>query len=118
LGFAVNITPCCPTRRAHGARGDINVHATHSREVDHDATIVHGVPCHVMATAADGQQEASIAREVHRLHDVRHARAAHNHGGMAVDQAVLNSPRVFVCGVTGFQRLASKATAELLETPP
>jgi hypothetical protein len=90
------------------------VYAAHCREVNDNAAIVHGVAGDIVASTPNRQEEPSLARKVDRFHDVGRARAPHDQCWVAIDQAVLNSTRVFILRMPVVQHATTDAAPKIL----
>ena len=83
-------------------------------ELNDHAAIVHRIAGYVVASTANRQQKASLAGKVDGLHDVGRARAPHDQGRAAIDQAILNSPRVVVLPVVSIKDATPDAASKVL----
>ena len=91
---------------AHRARGRIDAHALHCREVDHQAVVAAAEAGAVMAAAADREQEAVLAREGHGGDHVGDVQSSHDHEGPLVDHAVVEGAGVVVARIAPWDQLA------------
>ena len=90
----------------------INVNALHRRQIDHQA-VIHCCPArHIVAAAAHGYFEPEVATEFHCVHHIGRAGTAGDHGGMLVDQSIVDAPGLIITGIPGPQKLSSEALGE------
>ena len=83
---------------AHGAARGIHAHALHHRQVDDQPVVAAAEPGAVVAAAADGEQQALLAGEVHGGDDVGDVDAARDEPRPLVDHAVVEGARGVVVG--------------------
>jgi hypothetical protein len=93
-----------PTRtvRAWG----IDVDRLQQAQVDDHAVVAGAQPGAVVATAADGQRQAAVAREADGLRDVLSRGAARDHRRPLVDHRIVDAARLVVVGVVGSDQAA------------
>ena len=96
------VVQLAPEHAALGCRsrpGRIDGDRLHPGEVDHHAAVGDGAAGDVVPAAADRDLETSPARERERRNDVVRRPATHDHGGPAVDKAVVHGTRLVVARV-------------------
>ena len=67
-----------------------------------------------MAAAFNGEQQATLAGESHRILNVRNAGRLDNKGRMAINRPVQNSPGHVIAFVSGQQQVTAQAVGKLL----
>ena len=95
------------------ARERIDANAAQAREVDLHASVARGLAAEAVAAAFHGDEQLALAREAHRVADVRDARRLHDERRTLVDRAVQHTPRFVVARVAGQQQRAAQARLEL-----
>jgi hypothetical protein len=65
-----------------------------------------------VAAAANGQQDAVLARVIDRGNDIRHVGAPHDQRGLLVDHGVIKFACFVVAGVGRLEYFAAQAGAE------
>jgi hypothetical protein len=68
----------------------VDVDPTHRRQINHQPTIGYGPSGDIVAITANGDLDAEVATQVHRVTDIGHRLAAGDQPGTLVDQAVVN----------------------------
>jgi hypothetical protein len=102
-----------PQVRPHGAALDVDPHALHRREVDHEAVVTGAVAVGRVAAAAHRDLHRVHAREVHGLDHVSHACTARDRSGPAVEHAVPDAARLVVPRAVRREYLAAHGLGEL-----
>ena len=93
----------------YGSACRIHAHALHHREVDHQSVVAAAKAWAVVAAAADGDEQALVAAEVHRGDDVGDVHAARDQARPLVDHAVVKSTGGIVVGITWTDESSAKA---------
>src|SRR5205823_14717207 len=75
LRLSVHVAQRGAAGDTYGPRRRIHVHSSHLRQVDHQATVVHGVAGDVVPASLDRQEEIVVPREVDGVDDIGGARA-------------------------------------------
>src|SRR5690606_16379107 len=101
LRLVVDVAPERAALHPRRARGGIDVHAAHRREVDDDAAVADGGARHVVASAAYGDLQVVVAGEAHGRDDVGSSDAAGDQARTPVDGAVPDRAGGIVVGVAG-----------------
>src|SRR4051812_29315362 len=86
----VDVPPGRAPLDPHRARGRIDAHALHWREVDHQPVVADTETGAVVPAATDGNEEVALAREGDGGNHVRDARAARDEAGLTVDHRVVD----------------------------
>ncbi len=115
LRLAVDIAQCAAGLRARGVRLRVDPHATHQRQVDHQAAFAYRQAGDVVAATPNRDQQIVLARESKCLHDVHAADAAHDQAGTAVDHAVPDLARLVVGGRAAVEHGAAEVGPEGLQ---
>ena len=89
-GSPVVLVPAQPSLGPHAPSGRVDMNALHGLGVDHEATVGHSAPRHVVATAADRDLQVVLSRELHRIRDVGGVLAPDDDGRALVDHAVVD----------------------------
>ena len=74
----------------------IHLNPPHLRKIQHDATVIGGVPGHLMAAAAHRKQYIMLTGKVHHRHNILHICHLGNDGWLAVDHAVPNGAGLII----------------------
>ena len=97
---------------AGGALDGIDRDGAHLREVEQERVVGDGEAADLVAAAADRQDQAVVAGEVHRGLDVAGRGGADHQAGMAVDHRVPERAGVVVAGVAALGHGAAQADAQ------
>ena len=92
LGLPVELAPVGAAAAPGRAPLRVHAHAVHRPQVDHQAAVHHSVPGHRVAAAPHGDLEPVLASHAERRDHVRHAGAARDQRGPAVDRRVEDAP--------------------------
>ena len=114
-GGTVELTDRDASLRPDRGSARIDVDPLHQREVDHQPTIGDRPAGDVVAAAAHRDLQSLAPAEVDRVHDVRRVHAARDHGGMPVDQPVVDAPDLVVTAVTRSKHRSRQHLAEPLD---
>ena len=76
LSLPVHIAQGAAALGPHSLAPQVDAHAGHQREIDHQAAVAHGIAGHVVAAAAHGEKQVVIAGKVERIDHVSRAGAA------------------------------------------
>jgi len=106
LGLVVDVAPQGTSLDEGRALDRIDRDGAHRRQVDHHPVVAHRGAGHVVAPAADGDLEVTVAGEAHRRGHVGGTAAAGNQPGSSVDAAVPYGAGVVVVVVVGGDHLA------------
>ena len=98
-GHLVDVGPGRAALNVHGARGGVEAHAAHLREIDDQAVVAHGSAGHVVPTAANGERQLVLVGEAHGGRDVVGVGAARDDGRIPVDHPVPDAAGVVVVRV-------------------
>ena len=108
LGLPIQLSPrdaglrsCCPRRR-------IDVDPPHRTQVDHQATVGHGLACNVVPAPTHRELEPLLARHVDGSRHIGCATTARNDRRPLVDQTVMDATGVFVTRVVRPEELAAE----------
>src|SRR6266516_854859 len=111
----VHLAPGAATFDASSARGRINAHTLHARQVDHQAVIAGTQAGAAVPAASHGQRQLVLAGEVDRRDHIGHIHAAGDQGGSFLDHAVVDADSLLVASITGTKQLSAHARYKLLE---
>ena len=95
-----------------GAHLGVDGDGVHRREVEEQRAVGDGEAGDLVAAAADGEEHAVLAGEVHRRLDVADVGGADDEAGAAVDHPVPDGARRVVAGVAGVEELAVERDVE------
>src|SRR5439155_10409200 len=98
-GGPVVLVPAQPSLGPHAPSGRIDMNALHGLGVDHEATVGHSAPRHIVATAADRDLQVVLSRELHGIRDVGGVLAPDDDGRALVDHAVVDLAHRAVGGI-------------------
>jgi hypothetical protein len=110
----VVLVPRDPALGARPTPVRVDVDPTHRRQIDHQPTVGYGPSGNVVATTANGDLDAEVAPQVHRVTDIAHRLAAGDQPGTLVDQAVVNSASVVIAGVSGTEQHSVERRRQLV----
>ena len=96
----------------HGPGGGVDPHALHHRQIDDEAVVAAAEPGTVVTAAADGEQQALLAGEVHGGDDVGRVDGARDQARALVDHAVVERTNGVVVRVGLADEPAAKSLLE------
>jgi hypothetical protein len=109
LRLTIEFSPGDPARGASRALPRIDAHTPHTRQVDHQTALAHGVAWNVVAAAAHRHQELMGVGELDRADDIGHPGTASDERRALVDHAVPDLAGISVAGVAGTEQLPAQA---------
>ena len=92
LGLPVELAQPDPRLRPHRPAGQVDPHALHQGEVDHQPVVAHRQAGKAVAAASDRHGEPDPASEADGVDDVGHAGAAGDERRVPVDRTVPHPP--------------------------
>ena len=99
LRLAVELAEERPAVHPRGALGDVDAHAIHSRQVDHDPVVAGREAGNAVAAAAHGDRELLLPPEADRRSHVVGARRADDELRVAVDHPVPDDAGLLVARI-------------------
>jgi hypothetical protein len=108
----VEVAQEAPAGHARRARFQIDPHAFHQREVDHDPVVARGEAADAVTTAPDGDDHLLVSCESDRGGHVLDRGAPRDERGSPVDHPVPHEPRGLVVRAPGRHDLALEGSAE------
>ena len=113
-GSPVVLVPAQPSLGPHAPSGRVDMNALHGLGVDHEATVGHSAPRHVVATAADRDLQVVLSRELHGIRDVGGVLAPDDDGRALVDHAVVDLTHRVVGGIDRSEGLTRDRRPQLV----
>src|SRR5919199_1044737 len=104
LGLLIELSPGEARLSTGSAPGRINPYPLHQSQVDHEATIAHGIAGHAVAATTDGHQQVVGPRDIDGADHIRGPGAAGDEGRLAVDHAVPDLSDGFVLVIAWAQK--------------
>ena len=115
LRLPVELAEPHPRLGPHRPVGQVDPHALHQRQVDHQPVVAHRQAREAVAAAPDRHGEPDPAGEADGVDDVRHAGAAGDQRRVPVDRPVPHPPVLFVAGIARTDQLAAEGRAQLAD---
>ena len=109
VGGVIDVARRAASIDPNGSACRIYAHAFHHREVDHQSVVATAKAGAIVAAAADRDQQALVAAEVHRGDDVGDVHAARDQARPLVDHAVVKSAGSIVVSITWADESSAKA---------
>lgn len=99
MGGVIDVAGRATRLDAHRRGFWIYAHPFHCRKVNHQSVVAAAEARTIVAAAAYSDEQALIAAEIHRRHNIGNIGAAHDKKGPFVDHAVVKHSRFFVARV-------------------
>ena len=114
LRLTVQLAPGDPALGAHRAPGRIDPDTLHRGQVNDDPAVAGGVAGDVVATPTHRHQQVMGTGKTDRREDIRHTRATHDHGRMAVDHPIPHLAGLLIADIIGTQQRAPQTRFEIV----
>lgn len=113
LRFMIVLAPQHPALGTGTTRARVDPNRFHRREVDHQAVVAYGGPCHIVTAAPDCDRQAVCLGKPNRGLDVGNARDFDDGERTFVDHCIPDLARLIVSLTTAHQDLAAEGTSQL-----
>src|SRR5262245_20329863 len=113
LGRVIDVALGAAWPDPHRAAGRIDPHTLHGGEVDNQSVVARTEPRAVVAAAANGDEQAVVASEVHGADDIRYIGAVRDQARALVDHAVIERTGLVVALIGGLDDLAAQSGLEI-----